>query len=177
MSRYEHHQSHFNLRKFLLGFFILPKQWDPNFLLLCISFLLCMDLQPYSHDSFSKIFRTLFDFRNNTYWVSLFYFSTFWPQLKHEFSIIWYNFYTMPTLEFVADIPISHWTRQIDWPPQLHRLPIGCAHLPWWTFQIGLIMSIWRDAAPTLLLAPGSPNQSHMLSALSSFCCRGPAAL
>ncbi len=31
-----------------------------------------MDLQPYSHDRFSKIMRTLFDFRNNTYWVSLF---------------------------------------------------------------------------------------------------------
>ncbi len=35
-------------------------------------FLLCMDLQPYSHYCFSKISRTLFDFRNNTYWVSLF---------------------------------------------------------------------------------------------------------
>jgi hypothetical protein len=72
MSKYEHQQSHFNLRKFLLGFFILQKQRDPNFLLLCISFLLCMDLQPYSHDCFSKLLRTLFDFRNNTYWVSLF---------------------------------------------------------------------------------------------------------
>ncbi len=27
------------------------------------------------------------------------------------------------------------------------------------------------------LLAPGLPNQSHMLDALSSFCCCGPAAL
>jgi hypothetical protein len=35
-------------------------------------FLLCMDLQPYSHDCFSKISRSLFDFLNNTYWVSLF---------------------------------------------------------------------------------------------------------
>ncbi len=35
-------------------------------------YLLCMDLQPYSHDCFSKILRTLFDFLNNTYWVSLF---------------------------------------------------------------------------------------------------------
>jgi hypothetical protein len=26
MSKYKHHQSHFNLRKFLLGFFILQKQ-------------------------------------------------------------------------------------------------------------------------------------------------------
>jgi hypothetical protein len=32
-----------------------------------------MDLQPYSHNRFSKISRTLFDFRNNTYWVSLFW--------------------------------------------------------------------------------------------------------
>ncbi len=35
-------------------------------------FLLCMDLQPQSHDCFSKILRTLFDFLNNTYWASLF---------------------------------------------------------------------------------------------------------
>ncbi len=31
-----------------------------------------MDLQSYSHYCFSKISRTLFDFLNNTYWVSLF---------------------------------------------------------------------------------------------------------
>jgi hypothetical protein len=31
-----------------------------------------MDLQSYRHDCFSKISRTLFDFLNNTYWVSLF---------------------------------------------------------------------------------------------------------
>ncbi len=72
VSKYKHHQSHSNLRKFLLGFFILQNQLDPNFPLLCISFLLCMDLQPYSHDCFSKISRTLFDFLKNTYWVSLF---------------------------------------------------------------------------------------------------------
>ena len=36
------------------------------------SFLLCMDLQSYSHFCFSKISRTLFDFLNNTYWVPLF---------------------------------------------------------------------------------------------------------
>ncbi len=67
MSKYEHHQSHFNLRQFLLGFFILQKQWDPNFLLLCISFLLCMNLQPYSHNHFSKISRTFIASRN--YWI------------------------------------------------------------------------------------------------------------
>ncbi len=39
---------------------------------MCVSFLLCMDLQPYSNDCFSKIQRTLFDFQNNTYWFSLF---------------------------------------------------------------------------------------------------------
>jgi hypothetical protein len=31
-----------------------------------------MDLQSFSHDCFSKISRTLFDFLNKTYWVSLF---------------------------------------------------------------------------------------------------------
>ncbi len=35
-------------------------------------FLLCMDLQSYSPFCFSKISRSLFDFLNNTYWVSLF---------------------------------------------------------------------------------------------------------
>ncbi len=55
-----------------LGFFIVQKQLDPNFLLLCISFLHCMDLQPYSNNCFSKISRTLFSFLNNTYWVSFF---------------------------------------------------------------------------------------------------------
>ncbi len=33
---------------------------------------ICMDLQPYSHYCFSKIWRILFDFLNNTCWVSLF---------------------------------------------------------------------------------------------------------
>ncbi len=36
------------------------------------SLQLCMDLQPYSHDCNSKISITLFDFLNNTYWVSFF---------------------------------------------------------------------------------------------------------
>ncbi len=72
MSKYEHHLSHFNLRKFLLGFFFLQNQWDQNFSLLCISFLLCTDLQPCSLDCFSKISRTLFDFLNNTSWVFFF---------------------------------------------------------------------------------------------------------
>jgi hypothetical protein len=58
---------HFNLRKFLWGFFILQKQWHANFLLLCISFLLCMDLQPYSHDRFSKILRTFY--ANRKSWI------------------------------------------------------------------------------------------------------------
>ena len=32
-----------------------------------------MDLQSFRHDCFSKISRTLFNFLNNTYWVSLFF--------------------------------------------------------------------------------------------------------
>jgi hypothetical protein len=38
--------------------------WDPNFLILRISYLHCMDLQPYSHDRFSKISRLLCASRN-----------------------------------------------------------------------------------------------------------------
>ncbi len=49
-----------------------------------ISFLLCMDLQPYSHYCFSKISRTLFDFLNNTYWVSLY--------LRNNLLIFWTGF-------------------------------------------------------------------------------------
>ncbi len=52
MSKYEHHQSHFNLRKFLLGFFILQKQWDPNFLLVCIFSLLCTTVPFFSGSIF-----------------------------------------------------------------------------------------------------------------------------
>jgi hypothetical protein len=68
MSKYEHRQSHFDLRNILIGFVYftnnnLPTKvcfsYDPNFLLLRISFLRCMDVQPYSHDRFSKILRTL----------------------------------------------------------------------------------------------------------------------
>jgi hypothetical protein len=41
----------------------------------------CMNLQPYSHYCFSNISRTLFDFLNNTYWVSLF--------LRNNSLMIW----------------------------------------------------------------------------------------
>ena len=55
------------LREILIEFLILQKQLDnqgiflirSEFLLLYISFLHCMDPQPYSHDRFSKISRTL----------------------------------------------------------------------------------------------------------------------
>ncbi len=72
MSKYEHRQSYFDLRKILIGFLYfsnnLPAKvcfsYDPNFLLLRISFLHCMDLQPYSHNHFSKVLRTFFASRN-----------------------------------------------------------------------------------------------------------------
>ncbi len=64
--------SHDRFSKILRTFFV--NNWSPikptydktN------SFLLCKDLQSFSHNCFSKILRTLFDFLNNTYWVSLF---------------------------------------------------------------------------------------------------------
>ncbi len=43
-----------------------------------------MDLQSYRHNCFSKISRTLFDFLNNTYWVSLF--------LRINLLIFWTGF-------------------------------------------------------------------------------------
>ncbi len=39
--------------------------------ILFLYFFFCMDLQPQSHDCFSKIPGTQFDFLNNNYWVSL----------------------------------------------------------------------------------------------------------
>jgi hypothetical protein len=58
---------HLNLRKFSLNFLNLQKQWHANFLLLCISFLLCMDLQPNSHDRFPKISRAFYASRKS--WI------------------------------------------------------------------------------------------------------------
>jgi hypothetical protein len=45
--------------KCLSHFFIFEKQLASQniFLLLCVAFLLCMDLQPYSHDCYLKILR------------------------------------------------------------------------------------------------------------------------
>ncbi len=57
-------------------------------------FLLCMDLQPYSHDRFSKISRTFFYFLNNTYWVSLFYRNNsliFWTRVSCFSIILFYS--------------------------------------------------------------------------------------
>ncbi len=93
---------------------------------------------------------------------------------KHEILLNAWIFYTTPMVEFVALIPILQSTRRIDWLPQLHWLPVGRACLPWWTYQIGMMISIWRGAAPTHFLAPGLPNQSHMLGTASSYCAVAP---
>jgi hypothetical protein len=47
--------------KCLSRFFIFEKQLASQniFLLLCVAFLFCMDLQPYSHDCHSKISETI----------------------------------------------------------------------------------------------------------------------
>jgi hypothetical protein len=106
VSKYEHHQSHFNLRKFLLGFFILQKQWDPNSLLLCISFVLCMDLQPYSHDLFSKISRTFFASRN--YWIIVVFLQR---MLKEKLPFILINTLLLYILYLALTHRQNHWQR------------------------------------------------------------------
>jgi hypothetical protein len=67
-----------------------------------------MDLQPYSHDRFSKILRTLFDFRNNIHWVSLFQRNNsliIWTGVSC-FSIILFYFTFLAILEKqLANIP------------------------------------------------------------------------
>jgi hypothetical protein len=47
--------------KCLSRFMIFEKQLASQniFLLLCVTFFLCMDLQPYSHDCYSKILETI----------------------------------------------------------------------------------------------------------------------
>ena len=72
MSKCKHRQSHYDFlytvskkKSYCVSLFyrnnLLTKvyfSWDPYFLLLHSSFLHCMDLQPYSHNHFSKILRT-----------------------------------------------------------------------------------------------------------------------
>ncbi len=78
LSKCEHQQSHYDFpytvskkKSYWVSLFyndnLLAKvcfSQDPNFPLLHSSFLHCMDLQPYSHDCFSKISRTLCASRN-----------------------------------------------------------------------------------------------------------------
>jgi hypothetical protein len=59
--------------KILIGFLYFTETIRFKLSVTVYLFLACMDLQPYGHDCFSKISRVLFDFQNNTYWVSLFY--------------------------------------------------------------------------------------------------------
>ncbi len=106
MSKYEHHQLHFNLRQFLLGFFILQKQWDPNSLLLCISFVLCTDLQPFSHDRFSKISRTFFASRN--YWIIVVFLQR---TLKEKLPFARINTLLLYILHLALTNRQTHWQR------------------------------------------------------------------
>ncbi len=126
MSKYEHHQSHFNRRKFLFGFFILQKQWVPNFLLLCISFLLCIDLQPYSNDCFSKISRTFFASRNQ--WIIVVFLQR---TLKEKLPFVLIN----TLLLHILLLALTH--RQTEWQTekQIHLLRVG-----------------WRNFFPVVLL-------------------------
>ncbi len=58
----KHLQSHFDfLKNAYPVFFFFEKQLasQNNFLLLCVAFFLCMDLQPYSHDCYLKISETI----------------------------------------------------------------------------------------------------------------------
>ncbi len=118
-----------------MDFFILQKQWDPNFPLLCISFLLCMDLQPYSHNCFSKILRTLFDFRNNTYWVS-FYLEKQLANIPDKGFL-----YLCNTLLLYSLSP--YWRTERQTETQIHLLRVGWRNL----FPMGCCVSFlfWRE--------------------------------
>ncbi len=77
----EHWQSHFDFlnNAYWVSFFmrniLLAKicfSQDPNFLLLCISFLYCIDLHPYSHDRFLNKSRPFCGSRN--WWIIVVFF-------------------------------------------------------------------------------------------------------
>ncbi len=77
-----------------------------NLRIFFLYFLLCMDLQPYSHDCFSKISRTLFDFLNNNYWVSLFQ--------RNNLLIFWTGVSCFSVTLFYSNLlALTH--RQKDW--------------------------------------------------------------
>ncbi len=72
----KHRQSHFDFlnNAYWVSFFkrnnLLAKiyfSWDPNFLLLCISYLYCIHLHPHNHYCFSKILRPFCASRN--WWI------------------------------------------------------------------------------------------------------------
>jgi hypothetical protein len=125
-----------------------------KFLLLCISFLLCMDLQPYSHDRFSKIARTLFDFQNNTHCVSLFKRNTsliFWTGVTC-FSVILFYFTLLAILEKqLANIPDRGFLF-------LRNTLLLYSLSPYWRTewltetQIHLLRMGWRNLFPVVLL-------------------------
>ncbi len=90
--------------------------WDPNFLLLRISFLHCMDLQPYSHNRFSKISRTFFASRN--YWIII-VFRQYTLKVKLRFVLI---------NTFLLHIPLlalTHRRTELWTEEQIHPLHVG----------------------------------------------------
>ncbi len=74
----------------------------------------------------------------------------------------------MPTLKSVAVNPILPLSKQMDCPPPLPWPPFGLVQWPPSTFWIGTMMYIWMHVAWLHTSAPGSPNQSHIVHAMSS---------
>ncbi len=93
-------------------------------------FLLCMDLQLYSHNCFLKISRTLFDFLNNTYWVSFFWRNN---SLIFRTGVFLFLRNTL-LLHFLS--PYSRTERQTE--SQIHSLRVG-----WRNFFSSCVVSVF----------------------------------
>ncbi len=117
--------------KILIGFLYFTETMRSKLPLLCTSFLLCMDLQPYSHDCFSKISRTLFDFRNNTYWVSFFLEKQLANILDRGFLFL------RNTLSLYSISP--YWRTERQTETQIHSLRVGWRNL----FSICAVVSVF----------------------------------
>jgi hypothetical protein len=90
--------------------------WDPNFLLLCIFFLHCMDLQPYSHNRFSKISRTFFASRNQ--WIIAVFLQC---TLKEKLLFVLIN----TLLLHISLLALTHPQTELQTKEWIHSLRVG----------------------------------------------------
>ncbi len=146
--------------------------WDPNFRLLRISFLYCIDLHPCNHYRFWKISRPFCASRN--WWIIVVFIQSnsltitivsqkYWdilqPYSRDRFSKNNENFLCKWKLENNCSIPSTHVERKITGHSHKHSLTLYPSLSPYrWTEsqmekQIDLLRMGWRNFFPVVLLS------------------------